>query len=107
MVYKKRTTGVVAQRLERLLCKQDVAGSTPAGSTISQWPLVELLWNWAHSSAGLERVSDKDEVHGSNPCAPTNFNALPREQCSLATDDMKVNRKDSIEIERNRDRQSL
>ena len=27
--------GVVAQLVERLLCKQDVAGSNPAGSTIS------------------------------------------------------------------------
>ncbi len=26
--------------------------------------------DWAHSSVWLERVPDKDEVHGSNPCAP-------------------------------------
>ena len=46
--------GVVAQLAEHLLCKQGVAGSNPAGSTI-YGPLggrSPFLQSWAHSSVG-------------------------------------------------------
>ena len=45
--------GVVAQLVEHLLCKQGVAGSRPAGSTIlSLDPVPARKTFWAHSSVG-------------------------------------------------------
>ncbi len=44
--------GAIAQLGERLLCKQDVVGSIPSGSTNSFVPLVQLI----HSGLGDHRT---------------------------------------------------
>ena len=47
-------SGVVAQLVEHLLCKQGVAGSSPAGSTKAATPVGSppFFQSWAHSSVG-------------------------------------------------------
>ena len=53
-------TGGITQLVECQLCKLNVTGPNPVASTIR-----------ACSSAGYERVPDKDEVTGSIPVTPT------------------------------------
>ena len=40
--------------------------------------------NWAHSSARLERVPDKDEVRGSSPRGPTKSLSTARAELGFA-----------------------
>ena len=57
--------GDVVQSVEHLLCKQDVAGSSPVFST-----------NLSRVSAEVARLAHNQKVAGSNPAPATNFSQL-------------------------------
>ena len=46
--------GVLVQLVERLLCTQEVTGSTPVGSTPRKWILKNMCFAWSLLNSGLQ-----------------------------------------------------